>query len=154
VRRKLKKRPGSKRWPKKVLVYACWGVPQHRGVDWVHGAHQQRFGKEAARQAEWVKQTYRKRFGIESSYRQMNQGRGWTTSRCPKRRLLLVGLALLLRNVWALLHLVALARRRRGGPQLRPALLTLPALLEWLADALKQHFGTRSVIQVEHAFLL
>jgi hypothetical protein len=57
------------------------------------------------------------------------------------RRLLLVGLALLLRNVWALLHVVVLAERRRGGPRLRGELLTLAAMLVWVADALKQEGG-------------
>jgi hypothetical protein len=146
VRRKLPPRRGGKRRAGRVLVYGCWGLPR-RAAAWVSHAYQ-------ARRVQWVQQTYRGRFGIETSYRQMNQGRGWTTSRCPKRRLLLVGLALLLRNVWALLHLVVLARRRRGGPQLRPALLTLPVLLDWLADALKERLGVWDQVATEHAFNL
>ena len=146
VRRKLPARPGGKRPAGRVLVYGCWGV-RGRDPGWVDQAYQ-------ARRVDWVKQTYRGRFGIETSYRQMNQGRGWTTSRSPVRRLLLVGLALLLRNVWALLHLVVLSERRRGGPRLRPALLTLAALLGWLADALKQRLGVRDRIETQHAFAL
>src|SRR5262245_54827559 len=107
VRRKWRKRPGSKQRSRRVLVYACWGV-RGREAGWVEQQHR-------SRRVEWVRQTYRKRFGIETSHRQLNQGRGWTTSTCPVRRLLLVGLALLLRNVWARLHLVVLAHRRRGG---------------------------------------
>jgi putative transposase len=99
-----------------------------------------------------VKQTYRRRFGIETSYRQMSQGRGWTTSCCPVRRLLLVGLALLLRNVWALLHVAVLARRRRGGPQVQLHLLPLADLLGWVADALKELLGIRDRLQTEHPF--
>lgn len=146
VRRKLPPRRGGQRRAGRVLVYGCWGLAR-RDAPRVSQVYQ-------ARWVEWVQQTYRGRFGIETSYRQMNQGRGWTTSRCPRRRLLLVGLALLLRNVWALLHLVVLARRRRGGPQLRLALLTLPVLLDWLADALKERLGVRDRIETEHAFNL
>ena len=146
IPRKLPTRPGGKAKPKRVLVYACWGV-RRRDADWVSQTYQ-------ARRVEWVRQTYRGRFGIETSYRQANQGRGWTTSRCPRRRLLLVGLALLLRNVWALLHRAVLAERRRGGPRLRPELLTLPALLGWIADAVKQLLGIRDRVEVEHPFTL
>jgi hypothetical protein len=146
VRRRPVKRPGSKRPSRRVLVYGCWGV-RGRGPSWVNQAYQ-------TRRVDWVKQTYRGRFGIETSYRQMNQGRGWTTSRSPVRRLLLVGMALLLRNVWALLHLVVLAERRRGGPRLRPELLTLAALLAWVADALKEQLGCRDRVETQHPFTL
>jgi hypothetical protein len=146
VRRPLPARPGRKRPPQQVLVYGCWGL-RGRDPGWIDQAYQ-------VRRIDWVKQTYRSRFGIETSYRQMNQGRGWTTSRSPVRRLLLVGLALLLRNVWALLHVVVLAERRRGGPRLRPELLTLPALLDWVADALKQLLGARARVETQHPFTL
>ena len=146
VRRQPPKRPGSKARAGRVLVYGCWGV-RGRDPGWVDQVYQRR-------RLDWVKQTYRGRFGIETSYRQMNQGRGWTTSRCPARRLLLVGLALLLRNVWALLHLVVLARRRRGGPQLQPERLTLAALLGWVADALKERLGVRDRLETERPFTL
>jgi hypothetical protein len=146
VRRRVPTRPGSAQRAARVLVYGCWGL-RGRDPGWVDQVYQRR-------RLAWVQQTYRGRFGIETSYRQMNQGRGWTTSRSPVRRLLLVGLALLLRNVWALLHLVALAARRRGGPRLRPELLTLAALLGWVADALKEQLGTRDWVELEHPFTL
>lgn len=56
----------------------------------------------------WVRQTYRERFGIETSYRQVNQARIQTTSKDPLRRFLFVVLALIVRNVWAWIHLVCL----------------------------------------------
>lgn len=146
VRRQPPKRPGAKKRPPRVLVYGCWGV-RGRDPEWVDAVYQ-------ARRVEWVRQTYRKRFGIETSYRQANQGRAWTTSRCPVRRLLLMGLALLLRNVWALLHLVALAERRRGGPRLRPWLLTLPVLLGWLARAVEALLGVWDRLELERPFTL
>ena len=43
---------------------------------------------------------YRQRFGIETSYRQMNQVRARTTSRNPVLRLLLVGLAFVIFNLY------------------------------------------------------
>jgi hypothetical protein len=67
-----------------VLVYAYWGlVPPS---------------------CAWVRQTYRQRFAIEASYRQMHQARIRTCSRSPVVRLFLIGVALLLRNVWVWLH--------------------------------------------------
>ena len=47
-----------------------------------------------------VREAYRRRFGIETSYRQLNQSRSRTSSRDPLYRFLLVGVALLLRNLW------------------------------------------------------
>ncbi|MGL6073554.1 MAG: transposase [Fimbriiglobus sp.] len=55
--------------------------------------------KQGARAAQW----YRSRFGIETSYRQKNQGRGFTTSDSESYRMLLEGLALLLRQIWVYL---------------------------------------------------
>ena len=146
VRRKWRKRPGSKRRSGRVLVYACWGV-RGRDPGWVDEVYQ-------ARRVEWVRQAYRGRFGIETSHRQLNQGRGWTTSRCPVRRLLLAGLGLLLRNVWARLHLVVLAPRRRGGPRLRGGALYLAEMLGWLADALEELFGVRDEVEAPQPFFL
>lgn len=53
--------------------------------------------------AKMVKEQYSKRFGIETSYRQMNEFKAMTTSKDVCYRLLLVGVALLLRQVWVLL---------------------------------------------------
>lgn len=146
VRRKWRKRPGSKRRGGRVWVYACWGV-RGSSADWVRQTYQRR-------RIDWLRQTYRGRFGIETSYRQMNQGRAWTTSTKPARRLLLVGLALLLRNVWVLLHHEALARQRRGGRQLLLELLPLQDMLDWIADALKQSLGVRHEIDPQRTFVL
>src|SRR5512142_1567088 len=59
--------------------------------------------------------TYRLRFGIETSYRQLHEGRIRTTSRRPAVRLLDVGIALVLRNLWVWLHYAVLSMPRRGG---------------------------------------
>jgi hypothetical protein len=47
---------------------------------------------------------YRSRFGIEASYRQLGQARIRTSTRDPIVRLFFVGLALVLRNLWAWLQ--------------------------------------------------
>jgi Transposase DDE domain len=70
---------------KEPVVYAAWGL----GKDWSPAQ---------------VVETYRKRFGIETSYRQLGQCLAQTSSPKEKYRLLLVGLALLLCNLWANLH--------------------------------------------------
>jgi integrase len=51
-----------------------------------------------------IREIYRKRFGIETSYRQMNEARIRTCTRDPGVRLLFIGVALVLRNVWVWLH--------------------------------------------------
>jgi hypothetical protein len=47
-------------------------------------------------------------------------------------RLLLLGLALVLRNVWVWLHYAARSTPRRGGRRLRLARLRFKVLLGWL----------------------
>jgi putative transposase len=104
----------------RVFLYACWGV-------------------RAA--PAWVKAVYRRRFGIETSYRQMNRARVRTTTRRPALRLSFVGVALLLRNLWAWLHGTALARRRRGGRRMQLERLRFATLLLWLAHLAEYAFG-------------
>src|SRR5262249_11644273 len=111
-----------RRHGRQALVYACRGVEGHSFA--------------------WVRETYRARFGIESSYRQMNQGRGRTSTRRPELRLLYVGLALVLRNEWVWLHFVVLSAPRRGGRVIRPERLRLRALLRWLIQVVEEAFGT------------
>jgi putative transposase len=112
----------------RVFLYACWGV-------------------RAA--PAWVKATYRRRFGIETSYRQMNRARIRTTTRRPALRLLFVGVALLLRNLWAWLHWTALARRRRGGRRVQLERLRFATLLLWLAHRAERAFGYRDATPSE-----
>jgi hypothetical protein len=93
----------------------------------------------AARQAELVRQAYRRRFGIETSYRQLNQGKGTTTKKDVGYRLLLVGLALLLRQAWVWLTAL-LARDRGARPRDWVGELPLARLLGWLAAALRRRY--------------
>jgi hypothetical protein len=98
-----------------VYAFGGWGVSAALG---------------RARQA---KRAYRRRFGIETSYRQRNEGKARTTKKDAVYRLLLVGLALLLRQVWVWLTW-QLARRRRCRPTQWLGELPLARLLDWLRD--------------------
>lgn len=74
----------------KVYAFAGWGSTPAVSAQTV----------SAQRRAWLARRRYRQRFGIETSYRQKNQARAWTTSADPAYRLLLEGLAHLLRQVW------------------------------------------------------
>jgi hypothetical protein len=114
-------RPGARKRRPQLWLYAYWGVrPPSVG---------------------WVRETYRQRFGIESSYRQLREGLIRTSSRSPQLRLLFVGLALLLRNVYVWLHWEVLARRRRGSRVVDLNQLPLKAVLRWLAAWAEALFG-------------
>lgn len=86
-----------------------------------------------------AKRCYRRRFGIETSYRQMNESKGRTTKKDVVYRLLLLGLALLLRQVWVYLTWqLARARRACLGEWLRE--LPLRPLLDWLRDEVRKRY--------------
>lgn len=84
---------------------------------------------------------YRRRFGIESSYRQLNQARPRTCSRDPRVRLFLVGVSLLLRNVWVWLHAEVLARPRHGRRRLNLQRLRFKELLLQLFEVVWETLG-------------
>jgi DDE family transposase len=92
---------------------------------------------------------YRLRFGIETSYRQLGEGKARTCSRSPAVRLFLVGVALLLRNVWVWLHWEVLARRRRGPRRLRLEALRLKALLEMLEEVADDLLGPAREVRAQ-----
>ena len=103
---------------RRVLVFAFWGF---------------RPGSPA-----WAAEEYRRRYGIETSYRQMNQGRIRTCSRDVRLRLLLVGIALVLRNVWVWLHRAIFGCPRGRGIELhleRLRLRTMLLMLQRYAEA-------------------
>jgi hypothetical protein len=74
---------------------------------------------------DWIRRMYKTRFGIEASYRQLGQALALTTTRDPCWRLLLVAIALLLRNAWVQCQAAAL----------KPDLVTFKTILNWLANA-------------------
>jgi len=97
---------------RQTLVYGYWG--------------------RAPSSSQWVYETYRLRFGIETTYRQLQQARIPTCTRDPVLRLLFVGLALILRNVWVWLHWEVLSHPRRGGRRLDLDQMPFRKLLVWL----------------------
>jgi hypothetical protein len=89
---------------------------------------------------------YRRRFGIESGYRQLEQVRARTASPGPALRLLLVGLALILLNVYMTLRQRWLTVHRYGS-RVRRVWLTLRRLALLLARLLEQLFGVTPLEQ-------
>ena len=90
---------------------------------------------------------YAARYGIETSYRQMNRGRGTTAKDDVRYRLLPIGLALLLRQVWVWLS-GQVARARGLSDEAWVAELPLMEMLEWLADALERSYPPTRVIDL------
>jgi hypothetical protein len=117
---------------KKVYCFGGWDAKQARSE---------------ARRASLARRWYRKRFGIETSYRQMNEVKAMTTKKDVAYRLLLIGLALLLRQVWVWLTAQV---ARDGG--LRPTQwlrgLPLARMGEWLADLLKGKYKEEKEIRL------
>jgi putative transposase len=118
------------RHQREALLYATWGLT-HRALN-------------------WIRTTYRRRFGIESSYRQVHQARIRTSSRKPALRLLFMGVALVLRNVWVWLHAEVMAQPQRGARHLRPPSLRFARLLLWLLMEVARHYRLLRNIPVYH----
>ena len=122
-RRRVKTRVLLWKGSVKTMAFAFQGWRGDRARDIHHQAERQR-------------QLYRRRFGIETSYRQKNQAQACTTSKDPVYRLLLEGVAYLLRQVWVVLT-EQLARQRRVKPTAWLGELPLALLLDWLRDHLE-----------------
>jgi putative transposase len=117
------------RYGREHLVYACWRCPTR--TPWA------------------VSQLYRRRFGIETSYRQLNEARVKTCTRDPEVRLFLVGVALVLRNVWVWLHHEALATPRRGRRRYRLERLRFKDLLLMLQHEAEYLLGVDDQVLIE-----
>jgi hypothetical protein len=76
---------------------------------------------------------YRRRFGIETSYRQKNQAKAFTTSSDPVYRLLLEGVAYILRQVWVILTQVV---SRVQGTAKTWLVLSFQRMIDWLVTDL------------------
>jgi putative transposase len=114
---------------RQTLVYAFWGF--------------------APASTKWLRETYRRRFAIETSYRQMHQGRARTCTRDPLVRLLLVGVAVVLRNVWVWLHYAVLSTPRRGNCRYNLERLPLRTMLLWLQHQAEEELGRRDEVSSE-----
>jgi Transposase DDE domain len=108
---------------RQALVYAFWGLEPSS--------------------YRWVQETYRLRFGIETTYRQLHQARVRTSTRDPLLRLLFVGVALILRNVWVWLHWQVLSHPRRGGRRIDLDQLPFRAMTLWLQQVAELLLGVR-----------
>jgi len=126
-----------------ATVSVCVKCRNRRGERGRHGreALLYAYGRLRPSSYDWVRQTYRSRFAIETSYRQLHQARVRTSTRDPLRRLLFVGLALVLRNVWVWLHWEVLSAPRRGGRLVVLARLRLRQMLRWLQQVAEARFG-------------
>jgi hypothetical protein len=79
----------------------------------------------------------------------MHEGRIRTTTRRPEVRLLSVGIALVLRNLWVRLHSTLLAKPRRGGRVILWERLRWETLLLWLLHVAEEAFGVADVTYTE-----
>jgi hypothetical protein len=103
--------------------------------------------RAAVSQAAVAQAAYRARFGIETSYRQLNETKGRTTAKDVVYRLLLVGVALLLRQVWV--FLTELIGRIRGYEAAAwVAELPLQTLRSFLEAGLRQDYNERREIDL------
>jgi putative transposase len=119
-----------RRHGRQALVYAYWGLVPSSG--------------------RWVYETYRLRFGIETTYRQLREARIRTCTRDPLLRLLYVGVALVLRNVWVWLHWAVLSRPRRGGRVVDLNQLPFRAMLSWIRQVVEALLVPYDEIDAHH----
>ena len=91
---------------------------------------------------------YRRRFGIESSHRVWEQARARTASTQVGLRCLLVGIAIVLHNLWVWLKWAAVSwpRRGRGGREVWGKGLPFRRVLFFLARAIERRLGVVEVL--------
>jgi hypothetical protein len=90
---------------------------------------------------------YRRRFGIETSYRQLRRVRAFTTSLNPALRFLLLGLGLLLVNLWSVLRW-SVARVMAPGPRrVDPLRFQFQRFVRFLLHAIDMAYGAIRSIQ-------
>jgi putative transposase len=92
---------------------------------------------------------YRQRFGIESSYRQMNQVRARTSTRNPVIRLLLVGLAFVLFNLYITLRQNLSSALKQPLESPKRFWLSLRRLALMLGRAIERLWGITEMLQLQ-----
>lgn len=97
-----------------------------------------------------IREMYRTRFGIETSYRQMHEARIKTCTRDPRLRLLFVGIALVLRNVWVWLHFKLAKGKWSDEPQLFLQLLRFREMLLWISQVVERLLGVDQKQGIEY----
>jgi DDE family transposase len=96
-----------------------------------------------------VRRRYRRRFGIESGYRLMEQVRARTTSPNPALRFLLMGVALLIVNMWIRLHWLFLRLPGRGPWRVARWRFRFGRMRSFLTRAIERYYGV--IIAVDPA---
>lgn len=90
---------------------------------------------------------YRYRFGIEGSYRSLRQTHATTTSRNPALRFFLLGVALLILNLWLWLRWKYCQQARRGGRAVNQRAYTLRRHCAFLRRAIERRYDP--IIHIE-----
>lgn len=118
VRTYQRRRSGGRelRW----LLYVCLGV---------------------AGKAVGIRRRYRRRFGIETGYRVIEQVRARTTSPNPALRFLLMGVALLIVNMWIRLHWLFLRLPGSGPRRVARWRFRLERMRCFLTRAIERFYG-------------
>jgi len=93
-------------------------------------------------------QDYRRRFGIETSYRLKNLCRIKTTTKNPVVRLVFVGIAFLLIDLWVFLLWTHVSCPRQGGRLIYRAAFPCKTLLEFLRQAIDRHHPVRKEVVI------
>jgi hypothetical protein len=94
-----------------------------------------------------VRRRYRRRFGIETGYRLMEQVRARTTSPNPALRFLLMGIALLIVNMWIRLHWLFLRLSGRGPRRVARWCFRLERMTRFLIHAIERFYGVVSTLE-------
>jgi hypothetical protein len=91
---------------------------------------------------------YRRRFGIEASYRLRRQVKVLTNSRNPALRFFLLGLGLLMQNVWVLARWLFTRRPGTGRYKLIPTLLRFDRFRKLLVRAVERFYPPPLAVSV------
>jgi putative transposase len=89
---------------------------------------------------------YRRRFGIESGYRLMEQVRARTSSPNPALQFLLMGVALLIVNMWIRLHWLFLRLPGRGRRRAAHWRFRLDRMRSFLRRAVERFNGVVTTV--------
>lgn len=91
---------------------------------------------------------YRRRFGIEASYRLLRQVKVLTNSRNPALRFFLLGLGLLMQNIWVLARWLFTRRPGKGRHKLIPSLLRFDRFRKLLVRAVERFYPPPLAVSV------
>jgi IS4 transposase len=95
---------------------------------------------------EKIYREYRRRFGIECSYRMARRVRATTTSRNPALRFFLLGIGLLLLNVWVFLRWEFARVLARGHYRVDETLFRFHRFTRLLIRPIERIYGTIAMI--------